>query len=201
MAKIRIATKYRSGSQLVLTNTNGRENARTYGYIKGLTITITQTVNGTTQTYNSHTYKEIEAHVTPTITNSSVGPVGTIYNLKEATSTSTDYFEFDIPDVSVTQTVTDYETVTETVTDYETVTVTQTVTETVTQPAVRQTVTQTGIMAVLFDAEACAMCCENPVVESQRNAQKRVTNFFHSFDAQYMNDTGENCVVFVIADN
>ena len=65
----------------------------------------------------------------------------------------------------------------------------------------RRTVTQTGIMAVLFDEEACAICCENPVVESQRNAQKRITNFFHSFDAQYMNDTGENCVVFVIADN
>ena len=65
----------------------------------------------------------------------------------------------------------------------------------------RRTVTQTGIMAVLFDEEACAICCENPIVESQRNAQKRVTNFFHSFDAQYMNDTGENCVVFVIADN
>ena len=64
----------------------------------------------------------------------------------------------------------------------------------------RKTITQTGIMAVLFDEEACAICCENPIVESQRNAQKRITNFFHSFDAQYMNDTGENCVVFVIAD-
>lgn len=65
----------------------------------------------------------------------------------------------------------------------------------------RRTITQSGIMAVIFDEEAAAICCENPVVEAQRNAQKRITNFFHSFDANYLNDTGENCVVFVIADN
>lgn len=59
-------------------------------------------------------------------------------------------------------------------------------------------VSANGIVAVMFDDEACAVCCEHPTVESQRNPERRITNYFYQYDCSYLNDTAENCVVFLI---
>lgn len=56
------------------------------------------------------------------------------------------------------------------------------------------------IIAVLFDEEACAVCCENDRVTSIYNPRAEYTNFFYKWDAQYMNDVEENCVVFYVED-
>lgn len=60
-------------------------------------------------------------------------------------------------------------------------------------------VTQTGVVAVMFDEQAAAVCNENYRVTSQYNARGEYTNYFYKWDASYMNDTEENCVVFIIA--
>lgn len=58
-----------------------------------------------------------------------------------------------------------------------------------------------GVVAVLFDEEACAVCCENDRVNSIYNPRAEYTNYFYKWDASYMNDTEENVVVFYIADD
>lgn len=62
------------------------------------------------------------------------------------------------------------------------------------------TVVQDGIVAVMFDDEAAAVCNQNYRVTSQYNGRGEYTNYFYKWDAMYMNDIQENCVVFVIAD-
>ena len=62
-------------------------------------------------------------------------------------------------------------------------------------------VTQSGILAVMFDDEAAAVVNENYRVTSQYNARGEYTNYFYKWDAGYMNDTYENCVVFLVADS
>lgn len=62
------------------------------------------------------------------------------------------------------------------------------------------TVTQDGIIAVLFDEEAAAVCNENDRVTSIYNPRGEYTNYFYKWDASYMNDVEENVVVFYIAD-
>lgn len=61
-------------------------------------------------------------------------------------------------------------------------------------------VAQSGIVAVMFDDEAAAVVNENYRVTSQYNARGEYTNYFYKWDAGYMNDTYENCVVFLVAD-
>lgn len=58
-----------------------------------------------------------------------------------------------------------------------------------------------GVIAVLFDDEAAAVCCENDNVESMYNPRGRYTNYFYMWDANYMNDLEENCVVFYVSDS
>lgn len=60
-------------------------------------------------------------------------------------------------------------------------------------------VAQSGIVAVMFDEEAAAVVNENYRVTSQYNPRGEYTNYFYKWDAGYMNDTYENCVVFVVA--
>lgn len=60
-------------------------------------------------------------------------------------------------------------------------------------------VAQSGIVAVMFDEEAAAVVNENYRITSQYNPRGEYTNYFYKWDAGYMNDTFENCVVFVIA--
>lgn len=62
-------------------------------------------------------------------------------------------------------------------------------------------VKNTGVIAVMFDDEAAAVCNQNYRVTSQYNGRGEYTNYFYKWDAMYMNDTEENCVVFTIADN
>ena len=61
-------------------------------------------------------------------------------------------------------------------------------------------VVQDGIVAVMFDEEAAAVCNQNYRVTSQYNGRGEYTNYFYKWDAMYMNDVLENCVVFVIDD-
>lgn len=62
-------------------------------------------------------------------------------------------------------------------------------------------VAQSGIVAVMFDEEAAAVVNENYRITSQYNPRGEYTNYFYKWDAGYMNDTYENCVVFVVSDN
>lgn len=61
-------------------------------------------------------------------------------------------------------------------------------------------VKQKGIVAVMFDEEAAAVVNENYRITSQYNPRGEYTNYFYKWDAGYMNDTYENCVVFIIAE-
>ena len=61
-------------------------------------------------------------------------------------------------------------------------------------------VVQDGIVAVMFDEEAAAVCNQNYRVTSQYNGRGEYTNYFYKWDAMYMNDVLENCVVFVLDD-
>ena len=57
-----------------------------------------------------------------------------------------------------------------------------------------------GIIAVLFDEEACAVCCSNDRVTSIYNPRAEYTNYFYKWDANYLNDVEENVVVFYISE-
>ena len=61
-------------------------------------------------------------------------------------------------------------------------------------------VEKTGIIGVIFDENACAVCNENPRTTSQYNAKGEFINYFHKWDCSYINDTNENCIVFVVED-
>lgn len=58
-----------------------------------------------------------------------------------------------------------------------------------------------GLVAVLFDEQAAAVCCENDRVTSIYNPRAEYTNYFYKWDANYMNDLEENVVVFYVSDD
>lgn len=58
-------------------------------------------------------------------------------------------------------------------------------------------VTQSGIIGVLFDKDAVAACNEDPEVRSQYNADGNFTNYFYTYDCSYYNDFDENSIVYV----
>ena len=62
------------------------------------------------------------------------------------------------------------------------------------------TITQTGIIGVMFDRDAAAVCNENYRTTSAYNPRGEYTNYFYKYDSSYLNDTMENCVVFLVAD-
>lgn len=62
------------------------------------------------------------------------------------------------------------------------------------------TVSQTGVVAVMYDRDAAAICNENTRVTSIYNPKAEYWNYFYKYDCAYMNDTAENCIVFIIAD-
>lgn len=62
-------------------------------------------------------------------------------------------------------------------------------------------VAQEGIVGVMFDEEAAAVVNENYRTTAQYNARGEYTNYFYKWDAGYMNDTYENCIVFLVADD
>lgn len=59
---------------------------------------------------------------------------------------------------------------------------------------------QDGVLAVMFDRDAAAVCNQNYRVTSIYNPRGEYFNYFYKFDAMYMNDVLENCVVFIIDD-
>ena len=61
-------------------------------------------------------------------------------------------------------------------------------------------VNQSGVLGVMFDEDAALICNENYRTTSIYNPKGEYWNYFYKFDCSYMNDTAENCVVFVIAD-
>lgn len=61
-------------------------------------------------------------------------------------------------------------------------------------------VSQTGIIGTIFDRDACMVCNANPRVTSIYNPKGEYWNYFYKYDASYFNDTMENCVVFIVAD-
>lgn len=62
-------------------------------------------------------------------------------------------------------------------------------------------VKNTGVLAVMFDDEAAAVCNENYRTTSIYNPRGEYTNYFYKYDAMFMNDVEENCIVFTIKDN
>lgn len=59
-------------------------------------------------------------------------------------------------------------------------------------------VVKDGVVAVLFDEYAAAVCNEEPEVSSIYNPEGRFWNYFYTYDASFMNDLGENVIVFTI---
>ena len=57
-----------------------------------------------------------------------------------------------------------------------------------------------GVIGVLFDRDACAVCNDNPRVTSIYNPRGEYTNYFYKTDCSYINDLAENVVVFVVTD-
>lgn len=55
-----------------------------------------------------------------------------------------------------------------------------------------------GVIGVLFDRDACAVCNDNPRVTSIYNPRGEYSNYFYKEDCSYINDLAENVVVFVI---
>lgn len=57
-----------------------------------------------------------------------------------------------------------------------------------------------GVIGVLFDRDACAVCNDNPRVTSIYNPRGEYSNYFYKEDCSYINDLSENVVVFVVKD-
>ncbi len=65
----------------------------------------------------------------------------------------------------------------------------------------RTAVEVSGIVGVMFDEWAGMVCCEDPRVTSIWNPEAEFWNYWHKFDAEYMNDLDENAVVFIVAED
>lgn len=62
------------------------------------------------------------------------------------------------------------------------------------------TIEQNGVLAVMFDKNAVAVCNEDRRVTTHYNAKGEFYTNFYKFDCSYINDTNENYVVFYIDD-
>lgn len=60
-------------------------------------------------------------------------------------------------------------------------------------------VTASGIVGVLFDINACAVCRKNYRTLSTPVPAGEFTNFWYKYDCSYINDTAENFIVFTIS--
>ena len=61
-------------------------------------------------------------------------------------------------------------------------------------------VNTSGVIGVLFDRDACAVCLEDGETTSNFAANGRFFNYFHYWNARYMNDLAENVVVFTVTE-
>lgn len=62
------------------------------------------------------------------------------------------------------------------------------------------TVETDGIVGIIFDIDACAVCLEDEEVTSAYAANGRFVNYFYYVNARYLNDLAENVIVFTIKD-
>lgn len=60
------------------------------------------------------------------------------------------------------------------------------------------TVATSGVVGVIFDEDACAVCMEDIQTTGNYASNGRFYNYFHYVDARYMNDLSENCIVFTV---
>lgn len=60
-------------------------------------------------------------------------------------------------------------------------------------------VTLSGVVGILFDRDAAAICNENERVTSFYNADNETTKYYYKWDCGYNIDPAENCIVFVVA--
>lgn len=58
-----------------------------------------------------------------------------------------------------------------------------------------------GVIGVIFDIDAAAVCMEDDEVTSSYAANGRFINYFYYVNARYMNDMSENVIVFTIKDS
>lgn len=63
------------------------------------------------------------------------------------------------------------------------------------------TVNTSGVIGIIFDTDACAVCMEDEQTTSSFAANGRFFNYFHYVNARYLNDLAENVVVFTIRDS
>lgn len=61
-------------------------------------------------------------------------------------------------------------------------------------------ISQGGVVAVMFDRDACAVCNENYRVTSAYNPRGEYVNSFYKYDSTYINDIEENVIVFLVND-
>lgn len=54
------------------------------------------------------------------------------------------------------------------------------------------------VLGVLFDKDACAICCEDSRTTSQYVPKGEFYTNFYKRDAQYLNDLAENCIIFTM---
>lgn len=62
-----------------------------------------------------------------------------------------------------------------------------------------KTITTAGILGVIFDHEACGICCDERRVDTNYNPKANFTNYFYKQFANYYGDANENFVVFYVA--
>ena len=60
------------------------------------------------------------------------------------------------------------------------------------------TVATSGVIGVIFDADACAVCMEDVQTTGIYVPNGRFYNYFHYINARYMNDLAENVLVFTV---
>ena len=62
-----------------------------------------------------------------------------------------------------------------------------------------KTLTASGILGVLFDHEACGICCEERRTDTFYNPKGNFTNYYYKQYANYYGDSNENFIVFYVA--
>jgi hypothetical protein len=84
-------------------------------------------------------------------------------------------------------------------TDYD-FTSTSKISATIELPAgTTKTITTSGIIGVIFDHDACGICCDERRVDTNYNPKANFTNYFYKQFANYYGDANENFVVFYVA--
>lgn len=73
--------------------------------------------------------------------------------------------------------------------------------EDATEQSGKKSVSQSGIVAVMFDRDTLGVANLDRRVRTHYNPKAEFFNNFYKFDAGYFNDANENCVVFIVADS